>query len=194
MDLNNNNDFSLRVKELKKNPNLFDIEDITKKATGLPFPTENELFNATIATQRNVVFLGKSGVGKTTCFEVLKDPKYCTPRGHSLLASSVLETIYTPLVVHNSEGKSISLNCIDTPGLFEVRSTSDKPKRSNDDILESITNCIRGSVTNLSSVCIVFPFTNVLNQEDLHTLHAVQEFLGTSDVVKSKVFFNFFQK
>jgi len=177
-----------KIKELKKN--RFDTDGTIKRATNLPFPSNDQVFSATNATQRNVVFLGKSGVGKTTCFEVLKDP-YCTPRGHSLLASTVLETVYTPLVVHNSDGKSYSINVIDTPGLFEVRSSTSSPKRSNDDILDSITDCIRGSITNISAVFIVFPFTSVLNQEDLHTLNAVQEFLGTSDVVKSKVFLIF---
>lgn len=93
------------IKELKKNK--FDVESIVAKATTLPFPQEDQLFSATTALQRNVVFLGndlllidplshsgKSGVGKTTCFEVLKDASYCTPRGHSLLG-----TIYLLLFV-----------------------------------------------------------------------------------------------
>jgi len=163
---------------------------VKKKATNLPAPSEDEVFATLVATQRNVVFLGKSGVGKTTCLEVLKDPSYCTPRGYSLVASAVVDKIYTPLVVHNAEGKSFSINIIDTPGLFEVRTTGDR-KRSNDDILQSITDCIRGSVTCISCVFIVVPFTSVLNQEDLQALNAIQEFLGTTEMVKSKVFLVF---
>jgi len=172
-----------RIKELKKTK--FDVETIVKDATTLPFPDTDQVFSATTASQRNVVFLGKSGVGKTTCFEVLKDASYCTPRGHSLIASTVLETVYTPLVVHNAQGKSYSINVIDTPGLFATG------KRSNEEVLQSITNCIRGSVTSLSAVFIVFPFTSVLNQEDLQALKSIQEFLGDSDIVKSKVFLLF---
>jgi len=177
-----------RIKELKKSK--FDVEGIKKKANNLPAPDEDSVFVSTPAIQRNVVFLGKSGVGKTTCFEVLKDASYCTPRGHSLLASAVLDTVYTPLVVHNAEGKSYSINIIDTPGLFEVRTTSTS-KRSNEEILHSITDCIRGSITSISCVFIVVPFTSVLNQEDLQALIAIQEFLGTSEIVKSKVYLIF---
>jgi hypothetical protein len=45
-----------RIKELKKSK--FDVESIVSKATALPFPQEDQLFSATTALQRNVVFLG----------------------------------------------------------------------------------------------------------------------------------------
>jgi len=168
----------------------FDVDSIKRKANHLPSPDEDSVFVSTPAIQRNVVLLGKSGVGKTTCMEVLKDASYCTPRGHSLLASNIFESEYTPLVVHNAEGKSYSINVIDTPGLFEVR-TSNTTKRSNEDILQSITECIRGAITSISCVFIVVPFTSVLNQEDLMAITAIQEFLGTTEIVKSKVYLIF---
>jgi GTPase Era involved in 16S rRNA processing len=76
--------------------------------------------------------------------------------------------VYTPLVVHNSEGKSYSINIIDTPGLFATG------KRSNEEVLDSITDCIKGSITTISAVFIVVPFTSVLNQEDLQALNTVR--------------------
>jgi len=97
----------------------------------------------------------------------------------------VNETVYSPLVVHNSEGKSYSINIIDTPGLFATG------KRSNEEVLDSITDCIKGSITTISAVFIVVPFTSVLNQEDLQALNTIQDFLGNSDSVKSKVFLIF---
>jgi len=104
------------------------------------------------------------------------------------MLASAQDTLYTPLVVHNSEGKSFSFNIMDTPGLFEVR--SDK-KRSNEEILEAIMAVVKDSVTSLSAVFLVFPFTSVFNQEDLQTLNCIQEFLGSTDVVKSKVYLIF---
>jgi len=180
-------DLEARIKDLNKSK--FDVDSIKKKAGSLSQPSVDDVFVSTPAVQRNVVLLGKSGVGKTTCIEVLKDASYCTPRGYSLLSSSV-DSVYTPLVIHNGEGKSYSINVIDTPGLFEVR-TSTANKRSNDDILHSITDCIKGSITSISCVFIVVPFTSVLNQEDLQALNAIKEFLGTSETVRSKVFLVF---
>jgi len=83
-----------------------------------------------------------------------------------------------------------SINVIDTPGLFELRTMASN-KRGNDEILQSITECIRDSITSISCIFIVVPFTSVLNQEDLMALNAIQEFLGTSDTVRSKVFLVF---
>jgi len=181
-------ELEIRIKDLKKSK--FDVDAVKKKANDLAPSSPDELFISTPAIQRNVVLIGKSGVGKTTCFEVLKDASYCTPRGHSLLASTAVDTVYTPLVIHNGEGNSFSINIIDTPGLFELRTMASN-KRGNDEILQSITECIRDSITSISCIFIVVPFTSVLNQEDLMALNAIQEFLGTSDTVRSKVFLVF---
>jgi hypothetical protein len=45
-----------RIKDLKKAK--FDVESIVKDATTLPFPADDQVFSATTATQRNIVFIG----------------------------------------------------------------------------------------------------------------------------------------
>jgi len=158
-------------KKIQPNP------EFIEKATTLPLPDKKTLFYSEVAVQKNLLLLGKSGVGKTTCFEVLKDPGYCTPKGSSLFAGS-RDAQYVPLIVRNLNGKAYSLNVIDTPGLFEVRSSNEGPKRSNAEILSVIQNRIVETVTTLSAVFIMTPLTSVLNQEDLKTLTEIQEFLG----------------
>jgi len=58
-------------------------EDLIKNATNLPFPEEHLLYQTEVATQKNVLIVGKAGVGKTTLFEVLKDPNYKTSTSYS---------------------------------------------------------------------------------------------------------------
>jgi len=170
----------MKIREFKKKG--FHYEGITKKALDLPDP-HNKVFDSKVAIQKNVLLIGKSGVGKTTCFEVLKDACYCTPRGQSLFAGTK-DSTYASLVFHNVTGKTYSINVIDTPGLFEVRSSIDGPKRSNEEILTNISIRVREEVTCLSAVFLMFPLTTVLNSEDLQTLEVIKEYLGTSDHIK----------
>jgi GTPase SAR1 family protein len=84
-------------------------------------------------------------VGKTTLFEVLKDPNYHTPSTYSFFASGPKEPQYHPLLVRNQSGRAYSINVIDTPGLSEVR-TSLHERRSNDQIVRIIQDCVTSSV------------------------------------------------
>jgi len=58
-------------------------EEIIKNATSFPFPEENILYHSQVAIQKNVLLVGKSGVGKTTLFEVLKDVNHKTSSTYS---------------------------------------------------------------------------------------------------------------
>jgi len=100
------------------------------------------------------------------------------------LFAGTKDSTYASLVFHNVTGKTYSINVIDTPGLFEVRSSIDGPKRSNEEILTNISIRVREEVTCLSAVFLMFPLTTVLNSEDLQTLEVIKEYLGTSDHIK----------
>jgi len=81
--------------------------------------------------------------------------------------------------VRNSAGKAFYINIIDTPGLFEVRSASGE-KRTNEQILKLVESALRAHVTSISAIFLLFPVTNVFNEEALETLSVVSAFLGES--------------
>jgi len=126
-----------------------------------------------------VLLLGKSGGGKTTFFEVLKNPNFTTTKEGSLFAGKKLGCTYTPLLIRNSQGKAYSINVIDTPGLFEVRVAANE-KRSNEQIFKLVEECLRENVTTIAAIFLLYPVTSVLNEEDLETLSAISSFLGDS--------------
>jgi len=151
--------------------------DLIKKATGFSVPDEKTTYTAEVAIQKNVLLIGKSGGGKSTLFEVLKKPLYVTTSETTLFAGARLKAEYAPLVVRNGEGKAYSINVIDTPGLFEVRSNPAE-KRSNRQIFELMESCLREKVTTISAVFLVIPVSHVFTEEDLETLNQVSSFLG----------------
>jgi len=158
----------------------FDTESVAQRSVGFSCPLgEKDAYVAHVASQKNLLLLGKSGAGKTTLFEVLKSPHYITPLNQSLFAGAKLLPEYTPILVQNPEGKHYSINVIDTPGLFEVRS-NEKEKRSNEKIFSHIEECIRENATRLSAIFILIPVTAVLIEEDLELLRLVKQFLGDS--------------
>jgi len=152
-------------------------EDIIKNATNFPFPEESHLYHTDLAIQKNVLLIGKSGVGKTTLFEVLKDANHKTSTSYSFFASGPKDPIYSPLVVRNLAGRAYSINIIDTPGICEVRSVL-KDSRSNEVIIKSIQECITQSVTFLSAVFFLLPINNAINEEDLQALSVMKGLLG----------------
>jgi len=154
-------------------------EEIIKNATSFPFPEENILYHSQVAIQKNVLLVGKSGVGKTTLFEVLKDVNHKTSSTYSFFASGPKDPSYTPLVVRNSSGRAYSINVIDTPGICEVRSAL-KESRSNDAIIKAIQECIHSSVTFISAVFLLLPINFALNEEDLQALNIMRTLLGDS--------------
>lgn len=77
-------------------------DEIIKNATTFPFPDENILYHTEVAVQKNVLLIGKAGVGKSTFFEVLKDVEHKTSTTYSFFASGPKDPQYTPLVVRNA--------------------------------------------------------------------------------------------
>jgi len=151
-------------------------EEIIKNATTFPFPEENVLYHTEVAIQKNVLLIGKAGVGKSTFFEVLKDTNHKTSITYSFFASGPKEPQYTPLVVRNASGRAYSINVIDTPGICEVRSSL-KESRSNEQIIKAIQECITASVTHISAVFFMLPI-KCINEEDLQTLSIMKGLLG----------------
>jgi len=151
------------------------LNEILKDLDNLHTPKDDELFNAKEAVQKNVLLIGRSGVGKTTIYEVLKDPLYNPPPKD--LFAKTREATYHPLVLENKKGQVLSINVIDTPGLFELRSNKNET-RTNKEIFYLVQTCLKQSVTRLAAVLIVFPLSVNLNHNDLVVLQQIREFLG----------------
>jgi len=165
-----------------KRKHAYTHEELVKIATTFPSPDDSLLFHSEVATQKNVLIVGKAGVGKTTLFEVLKNPGYQTPMSYSFFASGPKEACYTPLIVRNGAGKAFSINVIDTPGICEIRSSMSE-RRTNDQIIKIIQDCVLDKVTFLSAIFLAVPI-GVLNEEDIQVLNTMKTLLVVGDSFK----------
>jgi GTPase SAR1 family protein len=162
-----------KTEEKKKGPSH---EDLIKAATNFPVPDDSMLYQTEVAVQKNVLIVGKAGVGKTTLFEVLKNPGHKTSTSYSFFASGPKEASYTPLVVRNGSGKAYSINVIDTPGICEIRATMAE-RSSNEQIMKIIQDCVNDKVTHLSAVFLLVPI-GIINEEDIQVLNTMKTLLG----------------
>jgi len=90
--------------------------------------------------------LGKVGVGKSTFFNLMKNPT--TDAIKQSLTSQTKNPIFQPFALkHNNE--DIIINLIDTPGLREINTGNDK---SDVQITESIIELAKEQITKNSFV------------------------------------------
>jgi len=125
------------------------------------------------AEMKNVLIIGKSGVGKSTIFQTVQNSSHIPPPRKLFAQTSkpVLHPIVTIV-----DGKHYSINVIDTPGLYEVRRNAEE-KRTNDQILNLVQSCINQSVTSLSTVMVTFKLGDTLTDQDISLIHILKSFL-----------------
>jgi GTPase SAR1 family protein len=157
-----------------------DQEDLIKRATALAAPVNTEVYQSEVAIQKNILIIGKAGAGKSTLVEVLKQAGYHTPsNGYSFFASGDKQAQLSSLVLtkqSSAHRQAYSLNVMDTPGMFEVRSAL-TDRRTNEQIIKLIQDTVTNSVTHLSCVLFLVPI-GVISEEDLQLLNVVKQLLG----------------
>lgn len=143
---------------------------------------------ARTADIRNVVLVGRTRVGKSTCFEIIKDPRK-VPRNKTIF-SVTEDTIFDSLVIEDvrqrndgtstnetGQNKLLVLNIIDTPGLFEIKAAG-KPERNNEAILNIIAKCLNKELTKFHIICFCVPFETSVNHQDIDAITLFMEFAG----------------
>ena len=128
--------------------------------------------------QVNCILLGKTKNGKSTLMNVLRDPEYMPSEGDNTLFSSTKKpTRHATTVRCNTDNKIYQFNCIDTPGLRDVRSDEDE-KQNDDRIIELIGEVIMQNFTTLSFIGLVFDIKGI-ESDDLVAFKALKAFLGS---------------
>jgi len=105
---------------------------------------------------RNIIMLGRSGSGKSTAIDVLKD--ICSvPRPQSLFSETV-DARFQSFSLDDLEAKiKYTLNIIDTPGVQEVKPMGEN-SRSDDAILDTIKYCLKNEITKIHTLFIFTSF------------------------------------
>jgi len=146
------------------------------------------------ATQRNIIFLGRTRTGKSTLLKVLKDPAHLaqpvsifSETGNpnlfsftvesSLMPTGIVPTLVPTTPSVNSEDPpnemNYNINIIDTPGLYEQKVRTEDI-RDNEVIKSMIIKCMEYEITKIHGIFFICSFITGVNKEDLD---AFSEFL-----------------
>lgn len=151
------------------------------------------------ATNRNIIFIGKSRSGKSTAVEILKNP-FRFVRPTSIFAGTKKPsvspfTVEVPISIfstdpaadENTQSKtnfpkdidrtlvtskglaSFNINIIDTPGLFEVV-RSDAKARDIETLETMILQCMKAEITKIHCIFFVIAYNGTVNRHDLEAL------------------------
>ncbi len=122
----------------------------------------------------NVLLIGRCGVGKSTLIETLRDLSYISTRTGCSLKR---EPSCNQLIIGHHDGKTYTLNIIDTPGFYENRHNPNEIR-----IIEQLVSFLRdmfvsGGVCTLNAICFV-TIAGRMNRNDIETFNFLINFLG----------------
>jgi len=135
---------------------------------------KKSIYEVMPAIQKNILIIGKSGVGKSTLVKFFDDPTHT--------AISVQEYAQTEKPISFSrlflqEGNAYTFTFFDTPGLFEVRGEKEK-NRATSELLDMIETCLKKSITSLDAVFIVYSSESTFTTADLKSFQILKQFLS----------------
>jgi len=137
-----------------------------------------------IETQtRNVLLVGRTRSGKSTTLGVLKDPCYI-PETDTIFSETVepsFRSFSLQNVTENST-QEITLNIIDTPGLFEIKDIQTGGERTNEVIAQTISKCLEHEITNINVIIMFGTFEAGINRDDIKAMEIFLDMFGGSNV------------
>lgn len=145
----------------KQITNLLKPEDIVIVKSGIrkndPYPMEE-------TRTRNIIMLGRSGSGKTTAINVIKD--ICAQSQPRSLFSDTYGAKFQSFSLDDKKSKTkYTLNIIDTPGVNDIRPMGED-SRSDEAILETVKFCLKNEITRVHCLFIFAAFGERINELD----------------------------
>jgi len=138
------------------------------------------------ATRRNVIILGRTRVGKSTCVDVLKDGTHVPPM--PTLFSETKDAQFKSFSLKDDSRKNGSIptnytiNIVDTPGLFEVNRVSEGEGRDNSFIKKCIRKCLENEIARIHCVLIFLTVEGGINDKDVKAIEIFLEDFASSKV------------
>jgi len=124
---------------------------------------------------KNMILLGKTGVGKTTFLNMITNPERQTERKvYSQTRSAELNSIY---FCERQSNTAAVLRIIDTPGIFENREKTAEV-RTNQDLLGLVFDCIDFHLTQINIVGITIRGDTGFNEQEVEACNYLISFLG----------------
>jgi len=132
---------------------------------------------------RNVLLVGRTRSGKSTAMEVLKDPCY-VPKSDTIFSETV-EPAFKSFSIQNivkEQTEEVTLNIIDTPGLFEVKDIESGSERTNEAIKKTIAKCLEHEITNIHIIILFVTFEAGINPNDIKAMQIFLDMFGGSNL------------
>jgi len=120
------------------------------------------------ATLHNILAVGRSGVGKSTAINVMKNAENRAVK-YSLF-SQTEDVIIKPFNISDTADLKHTFNIIDTPGLVETREDK-KQERTDEDILKLITKCVKQDVVTLHTIILFCSLHQKVHPSDVLALN-----------------------
>lgn len=130
---------------------------------------------------RNVLMVGRTRSGKTTAVGVIKDLCY-QPNEMSIFSDTVNPKFQSFAIVNREENVKMTLNMIDTPGVFEVKEEEEKA-RTNEMILNVISQCAQNEITKIHCVIMFASFETGINPNDVEAIQLFSKIFNGATVV-----------
>jgi len=143
----------------------------------------NNEFKLIETDTRNVLLVGRTRSGKSTTMEVLKDPCYI-PKSDTIFSETV-DARFKSFSIQNETNQrtcDVTLNLIDTPGLFEVKDIESGGERTNEVIAQTIAKCLDNEITNIHVIMLFVTFEAGINPNDIKAMEIFLDMFGGGGV------------